>query len=126
LGSAMGRDDGRVEPVLGRTVIRGESVVVSVGADPVHRAIAESLQQVTRMIQECFTETQPDLAFDVAARGMTLAGGGAYINDVVDLLENVLGVTVRVAPEADRAVINGLRICMEEMSTLDPMLRATT
>jgi rod shape-determining protein MreB and related proteins len=123
LGSALGRTAGLVEVVPARTVERGLLVHVEVSAELVNAAARDVLASTMRMIQECLANTPPDLSQDVSARGMTLVGGEANFNDIDELVASSSGVEVSVASQADLAVIQGLRACLEEMASLHALFR---
>jgi len=124
LASALGRTSGMSEVVLARNVERGELVEVEVSADLVNAATRDVLNSTVRMIQECLGDTPPDLSQDVSARGMTLVGGHANLQDFDELLATSTGVEVSVASNADLVVIQGLQACLEEMSSLHALFRS--
>jgi rod shape-determining protein MreB len=124
LASALSSTAGLVEVVPARTVDRGRLVEVEVTAELVNTAVREVLQPTMRMIQECLSDTPPDLSQDVSARGITLVGGSANIRDVDELVANSTGVQVSVAEQADLVVIHGLAACLEEMSSLHALFRS--
>ncbi len=124
LASALGRTDGLSEVVLARSVERGEVVEVEVSADLVNAAARDVLNSTMRMIQECLGDTPPDLSQDVSARGMTLVGGQANLQDIGELVATSSGVEVNVASQADLAVILGLSACLEEMASLHALFRS--
>ncbi|OYV64029.1 MAG: hypothetical protein B7X07_07385 [Actinobacteria bacterium 21-64-8] len=109
--------------VAARTVDRGVPVSVEVDTELVHRALGDVLTALVRMVQECLSDTPPDLSQDVSARGMTLAGGFAQLANLDRLLTSSTGVDVHVAPKADLVVIQGLQYCLEEMSSLHALFR---
>ena len=124
LASALGSTAGLVEIVPARTVDRGRLVDVEVTAELVNAAVREVLVPTMRMVQECLSDTPPDLSQDVSARGITLVGGSANISDVDELVASSSGVQVTVAEHADLVVINGLAACLEEMSSLHALFRS--
>ena len=124
LGSALGRTAGLAEVVLARTVERGETVEVEVSADLVNAAARDVLSTTVRMIQECLSDTLPDLSQDVSARGITLVGGHANLRDLDELVASATGVGVSVAAHADLVVIQGLQACLEEMASLHALFRS--
>jgi rod shape-determining protein MreB len=124
LASALGRTAGLSEIVLARTVDRGRLVEIEVSAELVNSAAHDILQATMRMIQECLGGAPPDLAQDVSARGLTVAGGHANITDLDELVAQSSGVEVVVAPSADLVVIQGLQACLEEMSALHALFRS--
>ncbi|MGC2169348.1 MAG: rod shape-determining protein [Acidimicrobiales bacterium] len=124
LASALGRTAGLSEVVLARTVDRGRLVEIEVSAELVNAAAHDILQATMRMIQECLGGAPPDLAQDVSARGLTVAGGHANMTDLDELVAQSSGVEVGLAPQADLVVIQGLQACLEEMSALHALFRS--
>jgi rod shape-determining protein MreB len=122
--SALGRTDGLSQVVLARSVDRGNLVEVEVSAELVNAAARDVLNSTMRMIQECLGDTPPDLSQDVSARGMTLVGGQANLQDIAELAATSSGVEVSVAGQADLAVILGLTACLEEMASLHALFRS--
>src|ERR1700691_116240 len=105
--SALGRTDGLSQVVLARSVDRGHLVQVEVSAELVNAAARDVLNSTMRMIQECLGDTPPDLSQDVSARGMTLVGGQANLQDIAELAATSSGVEVSVAGPAGLVVILG-------------------
>ena len=123
LGDATTRSNALPETVAARTVDRGEPVIATVDTELVHRALGDVLTALVRMVQECLSDTPPDLSQDVSARGMTLAGGAARLTNLDGLLASNTGVDVIVAPEPELVVIRGLQYCLEEMASLHALFR---
>ncbi len=124
LSSALERTRGASEVVSGRTVDRGELVEVDVGAELVNAALHDVVTTTVRMIQDCLGDAPPDLSQDVSSRGLTLVGSHAQLNDLAELIANNTGVEVTVAPNPDIIIIDGLQMCLEEMSSLHTLLRS--
>jgi rod shape-determining protein MreB len=123
LASAGGLTRDLSEVVLARTVDRGELVEVDVDAELVNTAAREVVTSTVRMIQECLGDTPPDLSQDVSERGLTMVGGQASLRDFADLIATNTGVDVSVAFEPDTVAIQGLQLCLEEMSSLHTLFR---
>lgn len=123
LADATGASSAPLEVVPARTVDRGDGVSVEVDAALVHHALRDVLTAIERMVQECLSETPPDLSQDVSARGMILTGGLARLGHLDQLLSASTGVDVRVASEPELVVIKGLQNCLEEMSSLHSLFR---
>lgn len=124
LSSALERTRGSRERVSGRTVERGELVEVEVSAELVNSALHDVVTTTVRMIQDCLGDAPPDLSQDVSSRGLTLVGSHAQLNDFAELIAANTGVEVTVAPNPDIIVIDGLQMCLEEMSSLHTLLRS--
>ncbi len=124
LSSALERTRGAMEVVTGRTVDRGELVEVDVSAELVNAALHDVVTTTVRMIQDCLGDAPPDLSQDVSSRGLSLVGSHAQLNDFAELIAANTGVDVTVAPNPDIIVIDGLQMCLEEMSSLHTLLRS--
>ncbi|MHB1088698.1 MAG: rod shape-determining protein [Acidimicrobiales bacterium] len=124
LSSALERSRGNRERVSGRSVDRGELVEVEVSAELVNSALHDVVTTTVRMIQDCLGDAPPDLSQDVSSRGLTLVGSHAQLNDFAELIAANTGVEVTVAPNPDIIVIDGLQMCLEEMSSLHTLLRS--
>jgi rod shape-determining protein MreB len=104
-------------------VDRGDLVEVDVDAELVNTACTDVVNATVRLIQECLGDAPPDLSQDVSARGMVLTGGNALLSDLAELIATSTGVDVTVAPQPDTVVIQGLQLCLEEMSSLHALYR---
>jgi rod shape-determining protein MreB len=124
LGSALNSTNGTVETVPARTVDRGEAVEVEVSAELVNHAVGDVVAQTVRLIQECLADAPPDLSQDVSARGLTIVGGHALLNDFAELIAASTGVEVTLATNPDVVIIEGLLQCLDEMSSLHTLFRA--
>lgn len=124
LASALGRTRGTAEVVIARTVDRGELVETEVSAELVNAALHEVVTACVRMIQDCLGDAPPDLSQDVSARGLTMVGGHSQMRDLGELVASSTGVEVNVAAHPDEVIIEGLQMCLEEMSSLHSLLRS--
>ena len=124
LSSALEGARGAIEVVSGRTVDRGEFVEIEVSAALVNAALHDVVTTTVRMIQECLGDAPPDLSQDVSSRGLTLVGSHAQLNDLAELVAANTGVEVTVAPNPGVIIIDGLQMCLEEMSSLHTLLRS--
>ena len=59
--------------------------------------------------------TPPDVLSDVMQRGVYLAGGGALIKGLADLIEDEINIPVHVAADPLTAVARGTGIILEDI-----------
>lgn len=123
LASALGRTTGRSEVVLARRVDNGDLVDVEVRADLVNLALSDVLASTLKMVQDCLADAPPDLSQDISSGGLNLVGGLAELSDLAELLAKGTGVEAKVAPRGDLAIIDGLQLCLPEMSSLHALFR---
>ena len=64
------------------------------------------------MIEQC----QPELAADIVDTGLVLTGGGSLLRGLDQLMNEHLGVPVRVAEDPLTTVARGTAICLEHLS----------
>ena len=101
------------------TEVRGRDVTLgiarSVMLDPeVMRAVLEPvIAQVVVAIVETLSETPPELAADVMANGLMLAGGGALLPGLDDRLQRDTGLAVHVADSPLTCVALGAGLALE-------------
>ena len=81
-------------------------------------AITEPLYQVVDAVKESLEKTPPELASDIAEKGITLTGGGALIRDLDKLIASSTNLTVRVAESPLTCVVRGTAVALEELETL--------
>jgi rod shape-determining protein MreB len=63
-------------------------------------------------------QTPPELASDIAERGMMLTGGGALLRDLDRLLLEETGLPVHVAEDPLTCVARGSGMALERMDKL--------
>jgi len=64
------------------------------------------------VIEQC----QPELAADIVDTGLVLTGGGAMLRGIDRLMNEHLGVPVRVVEDPLTTVARGTAICLEHLS----------
>ncbi len=124
LGSALGYSEGMNQRILARTVEQGKLTELEVDASVINNAIVEVLSATVRMIQDCLGDAPPDLSQDVSSNGLILVGGHALLSDFAELIADATGVEVEISTHADLRVIEGLQLCLEEMSSLHSLFRS--
>jgi rod shape-determining protein MreB and related proteins len=104
--------------VAGRDQLTGLLRRVSVEATRVHAAIARPLARIVEEVKELLEQTPPELAADIANRGITLVGGGALLRRFDELLRRETGLPVHVADDPLFTVALGAGRALEELQTL--------
>jgi rod shape-determining protein MreB len=107
LGNAWPGDQIRAMEVRGRDLSQGVPRVVSVGSDEVREALAEPLGEIVRAIRHTLEATPPELSADIVDKGIVLAGGGALLEGISDLIREETGLPVLICDEPESAVVLG-------------------
>ena len=113
----------------GRTmVIKGRDLMVGVPKEIIvtERQIAESLMdpvgQIVEGVKVALEHTPPELASDIAERGIVLTGGGALLSNLDYVLRHSTGLAVTIADDALSCVALGTGHALEEMKTMRNVL----
>src|SRR5262249_32579637 len=72
--------------VAGRDRITGLLRRKTIDSDEVRAAIAQPLETISETVRRTLEATPPELAADVASRGIVVAGGGALLRGIDHLL----------------------------------------
>ena len=104
--------------VSGRDLVSGLPRKVSVSENEIMEAMTEPLSQIVDAVKESLEKTPPELASDIAEKGITLSGGGALIRDLDKLISKATNLDVRVAESPLTSVVRGTAVALEELETL--------
>lgn len=76
-------------------------------SNEVLEALQEPLGGIIRAVKYALEQTPPELASDVAERGIVLTGGGALLRDIDKLIMEETGLNVIIANDPLACVVNG-------------------
>lgn len=124
IGSALppAEGPGRVMQIKGRDLINGVPKEVVVTERQISEALVEPIGQIIEGVKVALENTPPELASDIAERGIVLTGGGALLTNLDHLLRHVTGLPIMVADDPLTCVALGTGHALEEMKTLRSVL----
>lgn len=93
--------------VRGRNLVTGLPKTVVVTSEEAESALRETTDQIVEAVHSVLEKTPPELAADVADRGIILTGGGAMLRGLEQLIENSTGITTMTAEEPMTCVAVG-------------------
>ena len=76
-------------------------------AGEIREAMAEPLNKIVEAVRRTLERTPPELAADIVDRGIMLAGGGALVRGISDLLSHETGIFTHIAEDPLLCVVNG-------------------
>jgi rod shape-determining protein MreB len=117
-----GPDDRRGALVRGRDMRSGSAREVEVSNAEVAEAITGSLRAISDAVADTLEETPPELLADLMSRGVTLAGGGALLPGLPELLARRVQMSVHIAEEPLGCVVRGTGRVLNELDTLRKVL----
>lgn len=93
--------------VRGRNLAEGVPRSFTLNSNEVLEALQEPLSGIVGAVRAALEQAPPELAADIAERGMVLTGGGALLKDLDKLLMEETGLPVIVAEEPLTCVARG-------------------
>ncbi len=119
LGSAFKMDeDNRSMEVKGRDLVSGIPKTVVIHEDEIRDSLSENVTVIINAIRLALENTPPELASDIVDRGIVLAGGGALLRGLDDLLKHQTGLPVIVAEDPLTAVARGVGKVLDDLDIL--------
>ena len=114
IGTAFPGGDVREVDVRGRNLAEGVPRSFTLNSNEVLEALQESLATIVQAVKSALEQSPPELASDIAERGLVLTGGGA-LRDLDKLLAQETGLPVIVAEEPLTCVARGGGRALEMM-----------
>ncbi len=107
IGTCYKRPENITMDIRGRNLVTGLPKTVTISSDETEEALRETTSQIVDAIHSVLEKTPPELAADIADRGIVLTGGGALLHGLEDLIEENTGITTMTAEEPLTAVAVG-------------------
>ncbi len=122
-GSAVPLDDELETDVAGRDRITGLLRRTTLTAAAVRTAIEQPVAAIVDTVRRTLEATPPELAADIAASGIVLAGGGSLLRSLDRRLVAETGLPVVIADRPLQCVVLGAGASLEEAPALDQRSR---
>ena len=107
IGTSFKRPENISMDVRGRDLVTGLPKTVTITSDETEEALRETTSQVVEAIHAVLEKTPPELAADIADRGIVLTGGGALLHGLEQLVEEKTGITTMTAEDPMSVVAVG-------------------
>jgi rod shape-determining protein MreB len=107
IGTAFPSSEVRELEVRGRNLAEGVPRSFVLNSNEILEALQEPLSGITGAVRSVLEQTPPELAGDVAERGMVLTGGGALLRGLDRLLTEETGLPVIVGDDPLTCVAKG-------------------
>ena len=107
IGSAFKRAEVDYLDVRGRNLVTGLPKTIRVSSEETEEALRETTSQIIDTIHSVLEKTPPELAADIADRGIVLTGGGSLLCGLEDLIESRTGINTMTAEDPMTAVAIG-------------------
>lgn len=119
--SYLGQNEMRME-VSGRSIQSQLPARVEVTSNEIREAMQPVAARIVNAIKQVLKKTPPELAADLVDRGISLAGGGAYLRGLDYFIQEHTNLPVRVPNEPLYAVARGTAAVLNQFDDLRDVL----
>ncbi|NMA65549.1 MAG: rod shape-determining protein [Clostridiaceae bacterium] len=122
IGSAYPPEEEETHTISGRDLVTGLPKELSISSMEIREALKEPVNSVIDSIKLTLEKTPPELAADIMERGIMLAGGGALLKGLDNLIYEETGIPVFIAENPLDCVALGTGKVLEEIDNLSTVL----
>ena len=119
LGSAVPFPEPRTIRVSGKNMVDGRPKSIEINDGQVRESIKEPVNMIVWAVRNALEKTPPELVTDVANNGMLLAGGGAMLRGLDQLISQESEISVIVDDEPLTTVLRGTGIALEQEKQME-------
>lgn len=113
IGSAYPYEDEGYMEVKGRDLVTGLPKIAKITAPEIRTALFDPVSEIIECIKVTLEKTLPELAADIMERGIMLAGGGALLRGLDQIIEMETKIPVNIADMPLNGVIRGIGTILE-------------
>lgn len=104
--------------IRGRDLMTGLPKEVSVTREQIMQALGRSVNSIIDGIKSTLEITPPELVADIYQRGMILAGGGALLADLDQVISKVTKIPVKIIEDPLTCAVRGMGLVLEDENLL--------
>jgi len=101
--------------VKGRDLVSGVPKTITLTAPEVNESLLETIASIIDVVKIALENTPPELSADLVDKGIMMAGGGALLNGLDQLISKETGLPVSLAEDPLLCVVNGAGIALENL-----------
>ncbi len=118
LGSAYPFDEPRKMEIKGRDLVDGIPKTLTISDSDIREALHDPIYAIVDAVKTALERTPPELAADIAEKGIVLAGGGSLLYGLDMLIGLDTHLKVRVADDPLSCVVIGLGKMLDDLALL--------
>ncbi|MFL0245900.1 rod shape-determining protein [Candidatus Clostridium stratigraminis] len=119
IGCAFKRENEVAMEIRGRDLITGLPKNITVSSEEMREALSDTVNSIADCTHAVLEKTPPELAADIADKGIIMTGGGSLLNGLDKLIASVTKVPVFVAEEPVSCVAKGTGKALEYLDKID-------
>ncbi len=118
IGSAYPFDEPRKMEIKGRDLVDGIPKTLAINDSDIREALHDPIYAIVEAVKTALERTPPELAADIAEKGIVLAGGGSLLHGLDTLIALETHLKVRVADDPLSCVVLGTGKVLDELDLL--------
>ncbi len=122
LGCAMPLVTETTQEIRGRDIDDGLPKNITITSKQIEEALKRPINEIIEAIINTLSITPPELAADIMQNGIYLAGGGALIRNIDNLVSQKIGVKTYIADSPLECVVIGTGKILEGFEKMKPIL----
>lgn len=119
IGNAIKTEEETFMEIRGRDLITGLPKNITVCSSEMQEALNESVNAIADCVHSVLERTPPELAADIADKGIIMTGGGALLKGLDKLIEKMTHVPVTVADDPVSCVVLGTGKVLNYLDKID-------
>lgn len=122
IGAATDIPENLEAPLRGRDLVTGLPKEVIMSAPQAREALQRSINIIVDAVKTTIEETPPELLADIIEQGIYLAGGGALLRGLDEVVARSTQIRTHIADDPLTAVVRGTGIVLEDLESLQEVL----
>ena len=122
VGCARPPEAARTMRVRGRDLTSGIPKEITVTHTDMAEALADTMEQIVDTIRATLSTTPPELAADIMDSGLVLSGGGSLLPGLAEMIRDISGLPVVLAPRPLRCAALGAGLALENPDVMERAL----
>ncbi|MDT8317335.1 MAG: rod shape-determining protein [bacterium] len=122
IGTVHPQSETKVMEVKGRDLVAGIPKTLEITSDEIKEAMTEPTNAIVEAVRIALERTPPELAAEIVDKGIVLAGGGALLDGLDELLRRETSLPVTIADDPLSCVVIGSGKALDELHILKEVL----
>jgi len=125
IGTVLEPSEKMTYPMRGRDLVSGLPKEIMIDDEVIRKAIGKSVKAILDAVKKTIEEAPPELVADIIGKGIALAGGGALLRGLVELISQETQTKVYIADDPLTCVARGTGVVIEDLDSLRDVLLAS-
>lgn len=119
IGCAYPQEEESFETIKGRNLLTGLPMTVEVSSSDLLEALRDPVQEILDTVHSVLEKTPPELAADIADKGIVMTGGGALLKGLDKLISERTGIETKIAENPIDCVAVGTGKSLEWLKSIE-------